>query len=83
MSIIKKEGRRATVLADRIRRYRRNHGLTQTDLAQRLNVAQNTVACYESGKRRPGLKSLFALAQMMGCTVDELMKEGFADEHRE
>ncbi len=40
-------------LADRIREYRRIHGLTQKKLAERLGVDQTTLAGWERGEHKP------------------------------
>jgi len=40
-------------LGDKIREYRRVHGLTQKKLAEQLGVDQTTLAGWERGKHRP------------------------------
>lgn len=49
--------------------------LTQEDLAERLNVGQSTVAGWEAGKREPNIAKLIQMADIFGCTVDELIKK--------
>lgn len=39
--------------ANKIKEYRKKHGLTQEKLAQILGVAHNTVARWEAGDREP------------------------------
>lgn len=43
-------------LPERIRAYRKLHGLTQHKLAQRLGVDESTVQKWEAGKHRPSRK---------------------------
>lgn len=59
----------------RIAKLRKMAGYTQKELAERLNVDQSTVSLWESGKNKPLRKIHDALAQALGCTVDELLKE--------
>ena len=54
---------------------RKEKGITQTFLASKLGVKQNTVAQWESGKRNPPAAKLPDLARLLGCTVDDLFDE--------
>lgn len=55
-----------------IRDLRLAAGLTQSDLAAKVGVAQATVAEWERGVYSPGAQKLPALAKALGCTIDEL-----------
>jgi transcriptional regulator with XRE-family HTH domain len=46
--------KKAENLGERIREYRRIHGLTQKKLAEQLGVDQTTLAGWEKGKHRTG-----------------------------
>lgn len=50
-------------------------GLTQAQLAKKLNVDQTAVSRWESGETKPLKKYHKKLAKTLGCTVDELLKE--------
>lgn len=60
------------MLAEKIKQYRMAAGLTQNEFASALNVAQNTISQYESGKRTPTVKKLLEISTLLGCSVDEL-----------
>ena len=45
-------------LGDRIREYRRVHGLSQKKLAEQLGIDQTTLAGWEKGEHRPTKKLL-------------------------
>ena len=45
-------------LGERIREYRRTHGLSQKKLAEQLGVDQSTLAGWESGEHQPTKKLL-------------------------
>lgn len=49
--------------------------LTQAELATNLGVSQNTVSQWETGVRNPNIKLLPRIADILGCTVDELLRK--------
>ncbi len=68
----KKPGRTVT-LGDRIRRFRLAKGLTQTELAARIGVPQQTVTYYEVHGVSPPPELLVKLADALDVTTDELL----------
>lgn len=52
---------------------RKEKGLTQKQLAQRLNVTDKAVSRWETGKGYPDIEILINLAQELGVTVNELL----------
>lgn len=59
-----------------IKRLRNQHGKSQADLAEMLEVSQQTVSAWEQGQKIPRPKKLLALARLFGCTVDDLLRDG-------
>ncbi|MBR1750882.1 MAG: helix-turn-helix transcriptional regulator [Ruminococcus sp.] len=59
-------------LAVNIKYYREKMGVSQAELAARLNVRQPSVANYEAGKTKPETEKLLELATIFGVTVDQL-----------
>lgn len=55
-----------------IRTHRKRAGITQAQLARRLNVTQSAVSWWESGKWKPCKKYHKRLAKIFGITVEEL-----------
>lgn len=53
-------------VATRILAYRVEHGLTQTELAKRLDMTQSAVARLEAGDHEPSLATLRRLARVLG-----------------
>lgn len=49
------------------------NGLTQTELAERINIGQATIACYENGQREPHISNLIAYADYFECTLDYII----------
>lgn len=54
---------------------RERKGLTQTQLADRINVTKSAVSMWESGKSAPLRKYRVVLCEALGCTEAELMGE--------
>ena len=58
--------------AEIIVKYRKELGLTQEGLAQRLGVTNQAVSKWESGQSCPDIALLPGLADLFGITIDEL-----------
>lgn len=60
-------------LGARIATARKEHNLTQTELAEQLGIAQQTMAHYEGGRLKISVALLPQLAQILNLTLDELL----------
>lgn len=66
---------------------RKNKGLTQEALAEKLNVSRQAVAKWESGQVYPDISNLIQISNLFNVTVDYLVKDQtcivncFADSH--
>lgn len=58
---------------ERLKQLRKENGLTQTELAKKLNIGQTTIAAYENGTHDPQIFSLIAYANFFNCSVDYLL----------
>lgn len=61
------------MLSDKIKALRKEHNMTQNDLAQRLNVAQGSVAMWETDKRTPDVDMLKKISACFNVSVDYLI----------
>lgn len=59
---------------NRISEFRKNKKFSQSELAELMNVSQNTISQWEIGKRSPSIKSAIKLAEILDTTVEELYK---------
>lgn len=59
-------------LTTRIREYRLRARMNQEELAQRVGVRRETIGNLENGKYNPSLKLAMDIAQVFGCTVEDL-----------
>ena len=57
-----------------IKELREKKGMTQRDLALKLNVVQTTVAMWESGNNAPRAVMLPKLAEVLGCNINDLFE---------
>jgi len=50
-------------------------GMTQEQLAERLNVSRQTVSKWETGTAMPDIEKLLELSALFSCSLDALLKE--------
>ena len=60
-------------LGENIARYRKQIGLTQEELAEKMNVSGQAVSKWENDLSYPDVETLKRLAALFGCTLDELV----------
>ncbi len=60
-------------MKNRIRELREAAGMTQADLADRLQVSVPTVSRWENGVIRPSVGNLIELAEIFGVTTDAIL----------
>ena len=58
---------------ERLKRLRKEKGLTQVTLAEELGVSKGTVAMWETGKRMPGFDMLARLSELFDKRVDYII----------
>ena len=57
-------------------RLRRDRGLMQSELADRLGITQSRITEYETGKKMPRLKRIREFAIILRCEIDDLLDSG-------
>lgn len=67
-------------IGQNIRKYRKNCGYTQEELANLLNVTAQAVSRWESGAGKPDVSLLVPLAKTLGVSLDTLFDAGTAGE---
>lgn len=60
------------MFGDNLKELRILSNLTQQDLAKRLNLSQETISFYESGKREPDYTTLKKIANFFDVSIDYL-----------
>src|SRR5437879_5738654 len=60
-------------LGPRLRAIRLRQGVGLRELARRLDLSPSSISQIETGKIRPSVRTLYALASEFGVTVDEVL----------
>jgi len=61
-------------IANRLYEYRKNAGLSQDQLAEKIGVSRQAVSKWERGEASPDTDNLIALSEVYNVTLDELIK---------
>jgi len=64
---------KGSTLGKRVRELRRKAGITQLDLACRVNISESYIALIEADKRNPGMDVISTLADEFHVSVDYLV----------
>ena len=64
----------------RIKDLREDHDFTQCQVAEYLNIRQNTYSQYETGSRQIPVEALIALASLYKTSADDLL--GLTDQRK-
>ena len=59
--------------SDRLKDLRRQAGLTQVDVAEKLGISQPAYASWERGVKKPTQENLVKIAQILNVSVDYLV----------
>lgn len=54
---------------------RKEAGYTQQELAKIVGTSQGSIAQWETGRHLPRVDTLRKLADLFGCTIDDLLRE--------
>ena len=67
-------------LAEKISKLRKKAGLSQEELAERLDVSRQAVSKWEIGESRPDIEKILALSELFLVSTDYLLKDGECDD---
>ena len=67
------ENKLKNTIAQRITFYRKNCGMTQAELAEKLNYSDKSVSKWERGEGLPDVVVLSMMAELFGVTVNDLI----------
>ncbi len=66
-------------LAEKLVSLRKQKGLTQMELAERLDVSRQAVSRWEVGSSVPSTDNLRTLSEIYGVSLDYLLRDGIED----
>lgn len=61
-------------LSEQLRKYRKQTGLTQKQLAMKLNVSDKTISSWETGRTYPDISLLINLSSVLKVSLDDFLK---------
>lgn len=61
-------------LGESIRKLRKQHNMSQEQLAEKLDVSRQSVSLWEKDATQPTIDNIITLSDIFGVTVDELLK---------
>lgn len=59
--------------SERLAQLRKEHNMTQQELAEKLGVSRGTIGMYEIGQRDPDTETLAKIAEIFGVSTDYLL----------
>lgn len=62
------------LLGERIRQLRQAKGISQEELAFKINSARNFIGCIERGEKSPSIYVLYKIATILDVSIDNLTK---------
>lgn len=74
LSIIARRGREL-ILKNRLKVLRAEHGWSQQDLADRLDVSRQSVNAIEKGRYDPSLPLAFRIAGIFGMAIEDIFQK--------
>jgi putative transcriptional regulator len=64
--------KRGGYLKNRLEELRKQNGVTQEELADKLEVSRQTIGSLESGKYNPSIILAFKIARFFGLSIEEI-----------
>ena len=61
------------MLSKQLRMYRETLGLTQLEMAKKLNISRQAYSHYENGDNEPNIEILKKLCIIFNCSADDLL----------
>ena len=68
------------MLSTNIKSLRKRLGITQAQLAEKLNIKRSLIGAYEEGRAEPKLSTLVSIARLFNITLDSLITEDHTNE---
>ena len=69
-------------MKNRLAELRKQHGIKQEELAERLEVSRQTIGSLENGRYNPSIILAFKIARLFNVSIEEVFiyEEGIEDE---
>ena len=77
--VLSKNGDIKMNLAEKLISLRKKQGLTQLELAEKLDVSRQAVSRWEAGDAMPGIENLKLLSELYEVSIDFLLNDNLTD----
>lgn len=68
-------------LSDKILSLRKQNGMSQEELAEKLNVSRQAISRWEVGSAQPDASNVLQLSKLFGVTADYLLNDDYESDH--
>lgn len=68
-------------LSDKILKLRKQSGMSQEELAEKLNVSRQAISRWEVGSAQPDASNVLQLSKMFGVTADYLLNDDYESDN--
>ena len=68
-------------LSDKIVGLRKSNGMSQEDLAEKLDVSRQAISRWESGTAMPDANNILQLSKLLGVTTDYLLNDDYQSDN--
>ena len=69
-------------LSEKILDLRKQRGMSQEDLAERLGISRQAISRWESGTVLPDSANVLQLSKLFGVTTDYLLNDDYVDDKK-
>lgn len=66
-------------ISEKLKLLRKERGMTQSEVGEKIGQERSTIACYETGKRTPDIATLERLARLYKVTLDYFSEKNETD----
>jgi transcriptional regulator with XRE-family HTH domain len=71
------------IVSDNIKYFRKQKGLTQEQLAEKIGIKRSLLGAYEEGRAEPGLNYLIIMSKLFDIPVDDLISVDLTDPQKQ
>lgn len=68
--------------SEKLKEIRKNEGLSQEQLAEKIGVSRQAITKWETGKGLPDIENMVIIAEIFKTTLDELLKDSAAKQEK-
>lgn len=68
-------------LSDKILKLRKQSGMSQEELAEKMNVSRQAISRWEVGSAQPDASNVLQLSKLFGVTADYLLNDDYESDH--